>query len=277
MSSDPTRTKTLRDEHSREYGRRFRELKGEIRTAIEDRDVLHLGRQRARNAAPNPRQYQFLTDEAKQERFEDWVGRQIDDDILVVQSSRKVRNGEHYSGPFIRKAYAKGLRDAGVELRKRGVDVSQETLEDVFTVPAHREKLQRLHTRVFENLDDITEDMSDEVSDTLSESLSQGHNPRKAARNLNERVDTVGLTRSRLLARTEIINAHAEGTLDRLDREGFDRVEVDVEFSTAGDARVCPICAGLRGNTYTISEARGRVPQHPGCRCAFLPVVDSSG
>jgi len=73
------------------------------------------------------------------------------------------------------------------------------------------------------------------------------------------------------------IRAEIEGTLDRLDREGFDRVEVDVEFSTAGDARVCPICAGLQGNTYTISEARGRVPQHPGCRCAFLPVVDSSG
>jgi SPP1 gp7 family putative phage head morphogenesis protein len=117
--------------------------------------------------------------------------------------------------------------------------------------------------------------MDTQISRVLSESLSEGVNPREAASRLNDRVDAVGITRAQTLAQTEIIHAHAEGTLDRYESEDFTEVEVQAEHLTAGDSQVCPECASLEGTTYTIQEARGMIPVHPRCRCSFSPVTDS--
>lgn len=67
------------------------------------------------------------------------------------------------------------------------------------------------------------------------------------------------------------IRAHAEGQLDALERLGVTSVGVAVEWSTAGDDRVCPLCRPLEGVVYKVSEAHGLLPRHPRCRCAFLP------
>lgn len=77
------------------------------------------------------------------------------------------------------------------------------------------------------------------------------------------------------MARTETIYAHAESTLDRFESVGVENVTADVEFRSADDSRVCPICESLDGNRYTIGEARGLIPQHPRCRCAWSPIVDT--
>ena len=76
------------------------------------------------------------------------------------------------------------------------------------------------------------------------------------------------------LARTEVINAYTEGTLDSYERLGVEEVQGRAEWSTAGDDRVCPQCAGMEGAVFTIREARGLIPLHPNCRCAWLPVID---
>jgi hypothetical protein len=49
-----------------------------------------------------------------------------------------------------------------------------------------------------------------------------------------------------------------------------------VEVLTAGDDDVCPICEAIaENNPYTIAEARGLIPAHPNCRCAFVPAADA--
>lgn len=276
MSTDPTQTTTLRNEHEAEYYNRLRALKGQLRTAINEKDVLHLGTQRAQNAEPNPRDYQFLTNERKRERFEAWLKTQIENDILVVENVEAIRNGNHYSARYLRKAYSKGVRDTNANLRSKGFDVDEQTMSDVFNQPVHQESVEQLYVRAYENLENITADMSDEIGEELAEAFTQGWNPRKAASKINDRVDKIGITRARLLARTEIIHAHAEGSLARLESKGFEEVTADVEFQTAGDSRVCPICRSLDGNVYTIQEARGKIPRHPQCRCAWLPRPDSN-
>jgi SPP1 gp7 family putative phage head morphogenesis protein len=276
MSIDPTETTTLRNEHEAEYYKRLRALKGDLRSAIAENDVLYLGTQRARNAEPKPRDYQFLTDERKRERFQAWLQTQIENDILVVENVEGARSGSHFSAQYLRKAYAKGVRDANRNLRAQGYDIDTQTMQDVFNQRVHQEAVEQLYVRAYENLADITADMSDEIGEELADAFTQGWNPRTAASNINDRVDTIGITRSRLLARTEIIHAHAEGTLDRLESEGFETVTPDVEFQTAGDTRVCPICRSLDGNVYTIQEARGIVPRHPSCRCALIPRPDAN-
>jgi hypothetical protein len=42
---------------------------------------------------------------------------------------------------------------------------------------------------------------------------------------------------------------------------------------TVGDDRVCDICEGYEGNTYTLAEARELIPAHPNCRCSIVPVA----
>ena len=107
----------------------------------------------------------------------------------------------------------------------------------------------------------------------LADGLSRGQGPKVIARDLQKVLGKNTRTRALVIARTEVIHAHAEGQLDSLELLGVDKVSAQVEFSTAGDDRVCSQCADLEGSTYTIDEARGIIPIHPNCRCAWIPVI----
>jgi hypothetical protein len=62
----------------------------------------------------------------------------------------------------------------------------------------------------------------------------------------------------------------------RLPRVAPDEVfPEEVDVLTAGDDKVCPQCESIAENgPYEISEARGLIPAHPNCRCAFIPHFD---
>jgi SPP1 gp7 family putative phage head morphogenesis protein len=108
--------------------------------------------------------------------------------------------------------------------------------------------------------------------------MAEGRSPLDIAEALVDRVERVGLTRARLIARTEVIGAHAEATLNAYEEAGVTGVEVEAEWTTAGDDRVCPECESMEGRSFTLAEARGMIPAHPNCRCAFLPkIVGGSG
>jgi len=73
------------------------------------------------------------------------------------------------------------------------------------------------------------------------------------------------------VARTEIIRTHAEGQLDAFERLGVTEVGVMAEWITADDERVCPLCKSLDGVVLKVKEARGLLPRHTNCRCAWTP------
>lgn len=274
-TTDPTRTKTLRGDFESDVNKRFRAIKGDVREVVEELDVLQLGRQRAVNSAPDPRNYQFLSNSEQRQRFQAWLREQIDNGVLEPTDGDAFRRGEHWTAQYVQKAYAKGVTDAGAKIRQQGGDAQVfENLEDVFNQPVHSSKIELVYARAYDGLEGITQEMDTQISRELSNAISQGWNPRKAAQEINDRVDAIGMTRAQTLSQTEIIHAHAEGTLDRFESEGFTEVEADVEHYTAGDSRVCPKCASLQGNTYTLEEARGRIPVHPRCRCTWVPIVD---
>jgi hypothetical protein len=74
-----------------------------------------------------------------------------------------------------------------------------------------------------------------------------------------------------VIARTEVIRAHAEGQLDALEELGVEELGVEVEWTVTEDSRLCPLCAALKGVVLTLDEAKGLLPRHPNCRCAFIP------
>jgi len=114
------------------------------------------------------------------------------------------------------------------------------------------------------------------MSRTLTDAVVQGMGPMEAANAMVAQVD-IGFSRASTIARTELIRAHAEGQLNGLEDMGVGEVGVEVEWATADDDAVCPKCAELEGSTFSITEARGMIPLHPNCRCAFIPAGEPVG
>lgn len=277
MPADPTRTKTLRERSFiPAFTRRFRALKGAIWTTVGyENDALEL-RQEATAAADDvdsADSFAFRTDAGAREAFLAWLSQQIAAGVLEEITSERVRNGEHYTARYIRSAADRGWSDAAARLRKRGYDVSETELERAFDMPINADQIEMAYTRAYADLENITRAMQTAIRRELSRGLAEGVNPRVMARRLTDRVDAIGITRSKALARTEVIRNYNEFALNRYEREGVEEVGVEVEWLTAQDDRVCEECEALDGEQFAIDEARGMIPRHVNCRCAFSPAI----
>lgn len=274
-STDPTQTKTLRDNYEAAFYNRFRRLKGLIRTTVEQNDALRIGAQPHRTVRlATPRDdFQFEERAQKQSAFEEWLQGAIEDEILQPVGETGLLQGRHYTGSFVRATVRKAIELAWAKLRQAGFDVPDTATDVAFNRPIHQETLAMMYRRHFQALKGVTQAMDRQISRTLTEGLAQGWHPRKMASELNDRVDKIGITRARTVARTETIRTHAESTLDTYENAGVEQVVKEVEFSDSDDARVCEECEDLDGTTYTTDEARGVIPVHPRCRCSFLPVI----
>lgn len=152
-----------------------------------------------------------------------------------------------------------------------------EFLRSAFAQPETVEKVQLLASRVFTDLKGVTDTMSSQLSRNLVEGLSQGKNPRTIAAEMVKTVDKMEKQRALVIARTEIIRAHASGQLVAMKQMGVERVGVMVEWAVARDRqgnpdeRVCPLCYPLNGIVLTLQEAEGLLPRHPLCRCMYTP------
>lgn len=272
-SKDPSRTTLLRNRFRSNLSKRFLNLSKVLTDLVVKEDAFGL-KEQPRFTLNN--RWQFLTDTQKLSEFQKFLKERIDEGIL--ETSETDPNNPWTTG-FIQEAYDKGQGRAFTDVNKAGIanDLDgfvggrQAFLQQSFGHPVAIEKVNLLGARVFTNLRGITEAMSDQIARELAEGLIRGDNPRQVGARISGRVKAIGRRRAETLARTEIIRAHAEGQLDALDRMGVEEVGVAVEWSTAGDDRVCPLCQPLEGVVMTIQEARGLIPRHANCRCAYIP------
>lgn len=226
--------------------------------------------------------WKFKTTPQKVMEFQRWLREQADKELLGV-SDREL--WESFAEAGFRKGSGRAFDDVNRGRRwspgqgdfYRGS--REHFLRSSFGRPETVEKLQLLSSRSFTDLKNVIDDMATRMSRTLMDGLARGDNPRDMVDGLIEDLD-ISEVRAEAIARTEIIRAHAEGQLDAMERMGVEEVGVAVEWSTAGDLRVCPMCATLEGIVLTVEEAHGLIPAHPNCRCAFLPAnvgEDESG
>lgn len=287
---DPTGTTTIRRAFEGDAARRFRRLKGLINMALIQNDVLGLMRKTVGDGkqapivmlddVPRPGAFAFSRTGDKVSLFMSWLKEQQDEGILEIVPGTPMEQAaeQSWANVYIQNAYHKGIRDAGAKLRAAGAAVAPSWVESAFTRPIHADRAGLAFTRVFSELTGITQTMDQQISRVLAQGLAEGQNPMQIARNINNRVDKIGITRARVLARTEVIAAHADASLNAYEEAGVHGVEVEAEFATAGDGNVCPECEALDGQTYELSQARGLIPVHPNCRCALIPlVVNGSG
>lgn len=272
---DPTRTIILRRAFARAIRRRFNNLKSQIRNLIITLDAFGLGDE---NPIFNqsPREFAFLTDPQKIQAFRRWLAEQVEAGILTTDAL-----GQPWTAEFIEDAYRRGRGRAFTDVNRRNLEPisdffagsREEFLRSAFSNPETVSKVQLLATRSFEELRGVTETMAQRLNRELANGIIRGDNPRTVARNMTEAIDGLTRQRAELIARTEIVHAHAEGQLDGLEDLGIEEVTPAVEWTTAGDDRVCPRCAANDGEVFTIKQARGLIPLHPNCRCAWLPAL----
>ena len=299
---DPTNTTVLRKKYSQQYTKRFAALKGLINETVVKNDALALkkrggggyvgqargGQQRANlpslttqaKRTKAAKKFQFTTDAGKVDAFMQWLNLAINSEVLeiVAFDGGRVSDRNDWQGSYIRDAYIRGVVKADTIAKRAGFDIPDPTqstvLNLVFNNPIHADTLKLLTTRQFELLQNITSTMSTQIGQILAAGIAQGVTNKEIAKRINDRVNKIGITRAKLIARTEIINAYAESTLNRYSDYGFAGVTALVEFATADDDRVCEKCEKLDDKNYTIKQARGVIPVHPNCRCAWIPVLD---
>jgi len=268
---DPSRTKTIRNTYQRDIRKRVNTLKKNLKQwlVVEDELALKPRPQFKFNA----RQYEFATDPAKLEAFKQWLTTQINDGILESSSATP------WNATYVDSAYRKGVVRAYTDVRKEALaenlpfyeGTKAQFLATAFAAPETVSKLQLIYMRNYDALVGFTNEMATQASRILATGLSNGYGPARIAREMTKQIDSLTRKRANTIARTEVIYAHAEGQLDGFERLGIKEVGILAEWVTAGDDRVCARCAANAGQVYTIEEARGLIPLHPNCRCAWAP------
>jgi len=222
------------------------------------------------------REFEFRSDPDKLEAFNAWLTERINAQILSAPAGTPAQTP--WTAKYIQSAYRQGMVSAffasktEFEEFERNID---RFLRDAFNQPETMNKIRLLATRAFEDLKGVTSTMSSQMSRILAQGLAEGRHPTEIAREMNEKISNLTRTRALLIAKTETIRAHAEGTLDGFEELGIDELGIIAEYTTSGLDNVCPICQKLEGVKFTVDEARGIIPQHPNCSCAWTVSVDT--
>ena len=265
---DPTQTTQLRKRFEADFRRRFAALAKEIRDVIANQNALGIH--------VNDMRFTFPTQAGKQAEFMGWLKSRVD--FLIYDGTmalpRNVAVNKSWMNTYIQTSYRRGQAKAVADIRKAGGLVSPEYVEKAFLRPVHADRAGQIFTRSYESLQGITSEMDSQISRVLAEGMLDGRNPNVIARQLVDRVEKIGLTRARLLARTEVIAAHANAKLATYEDAGIQGVNLEAEWLTAGDDRVCEECQSLEDNgPYSLDQAKGMIPAHPNCRCSWVSVI----
>lgn len=274
---DPSRTATLRRRFEADLRQRFARLMKRIRREVAELDGFGL---EPAGLKANRGQFDFPRSAEKVAAFMAWLRAAARQEILSIGEGVPIESAAQsaWTRTYIETAYQRGIANAGANLRAAGAQVEQTWVLGAFNRPIHADRVGLIFTRVFRELDGVTEAMDKAISKVLAQGIAEGQSPLAIARVLNDRVRAIGLTRARTIARTEVIAAHADATLNAYTEAGIEGVEVEAEWSTTGDAKVCPLCRPLEGRVFSIEKARNMLPRHPNCRCAWRPkLVGGSG
>lgn len=279
IRKDPSRTTMIRKNFEADIRRRFRKLANEVWLFLVEQDALGLSERISTVSSitkvfnASPKQYAFLSDPDKLTAFNRWFQQQVEADILSVPPGTPP--GQPWTAKYVESAYKRGQLNAYFASKNNvfGQLSEQQFLRSSFLQPETVNKIRLLATRAFEGMKGISAQMGSRMNTILAQGLADGSGAIDLAKQMSSQINTMLNSRALVIARTEIMNAHAEGQLDAFEELGVDELGVMAEWSTAGDERVCPRCADMEGKLFTVEEARGLIPLHPNCRCSWIPAA----
>lgn len=307
-AQDPSRTIALRNAFSRAMKRKFLTFLKTVIEVVDEDNVFGL----VVNRKPGQGAFAFPATADKVGIFMKWLQEQIQNEILQVTQIETVGSSvtAAWTNSFILAAYKRGIIRARIQLiqaqstlplintnrkpkRKRTVLPLSQTggVEAALSTPVHAERLSMLYSRTFIELKGVTESMSNLIAKALANGLMSGMTEKELAKHIVRVVSggggTLGMTdslgrfipatrRAEMIARTEIIRAHAEAQLTEFSNWGVNGVVGKAEILTTKDERTCPKCLRLEKQVFTIDEARGIIPVHTMCRCVWVPFLGDS-
>lgn len=265
MKTDPTKTLMLREAAVREVNRRF----AKVRIAV--RDAVLVGGL-VTNVTVRQGQFQYTRDVAKIPEFNKFLQGVIDTEILDIENG--VQTSDHWLNVYVGNAYERGAKKVRALAERNITDISKLPDYSPLTNLHHIERAELIFQRVYSELEGVTEVMSKQISTELANGIIRGKNPKDVAAAMTDRVDKIGISRSRLIARTEIVESHNQASANEAEllmRETG--VEIEMEWITAIDGRERPSHHDRHGKVYPIATARGMLGE-PNCRCSISAKID---
>jgi len=302
--SDPTKTITLRKMYVQQFRHRFTAIKRASTQSIVQNDCFGLINSPVQAAYRYTKQqpfplwkkytepvpyhgFAFASEAEKVPLFMNWL-KTMQDNVIFQQDvmSLAPKDAENiWTNIYLSDGYKHGILWArnnvknDKELMKHyrisdeDVKTDAESINTAFVHSTHMNRAALIFTRTYGDLNGISATMDGQISRILADGITMGHNPVKIAKEIAGRIDNIGIHRSTILARTEIVRAHHIASIQTYRDYGILGVQVKAEWQTAGDSRVCELCAPLDDKVYTLDEVEGKIPVHPQCRCAALPLV----
>lgn len=257
---DPSRTKTLRRAFEAEAARLARSALDHVTAAM---------------SAPD------WAGNTKKEAVTELRRRVREANRLINGDSRKF-NSKRWFEEYIDRAADKGIERAFLEGRKYVVDESEEEklgAQRFFVKEVkrqYRESIDLLKDKAKNDIDGIAEHLMTAVTREVTEILRRGGSKKEIKQAITKIYKNAISKRFKAFTSVSIIGAHAEAQLDAWEHLGHKLVGLKAEWLTAGDKRVCPRCKKNERKVFTIKAARGIIPLHIGCRCAWRLVRTKS-
>ena len=284
---DPTQTEGISKQWERDFGARYRRLKGQV-----NRYIASLPKDNGVYTTNSG--YVFGRDFQATVEFMNFFNREADRIIrgVINRGDDTYLDTSNWMKTYIDPSYLKGLSSSRAELKKQGVSInvlSDSILPSVaitgaapsiatsaaFSKPIHVSAIQEIYQRDYSWLDDSTDQMSSQVRNTLTTGIQEGQGITKIAKAMNERID-VGYSRARLIARTETARSYQLGTINESISLQEDLGEpLKMEWVATLDSRVRPEHLARHGKAYSLDEAKRLINTSPwNCRCALSPLTD---
>jgi SPP1 gp7 family putative phage head morphogenesis protein len=305
--NDPTKTLMLRRKFSAQMTVRFRELKGRVNRYIADGGISGS----MVNVIPISNEYTYTGMAEIREEFMRWLRAQEDVTVLVTSPSGLLylpsARTQAWTDPYVASAYDKGTQAAASGLRRamvaagliiipgsildeilkqmsRGRFLRQETVTAPAPVPPpdvrdaaaaipEQPALPLYMDSVFAELSGIVSAMNQQISAVLAEGMLARMTPTEIARLIMRRIDNIGITRARRLARTAtsaVYNGAAINSYENL--TSFVDGIILARYLTAGDSYVRPRHSARNGKLYRLDIIRSLFGEW-NCRCTFSPEI----
>lgn len=217
--------------------------------------------------------FTFTRDAAKLIAFSEWFQQAIDEEILRIDSGGTV--SDHWLNTYVGNAYIRGSIKTRSQVEKALGD-RLNRIEDYspFRNQAHVDRAELIFQRTFEDLKGVTSTMADQTRRVLSQGILEGKNPNVVAREMVERVDKIGITRAKLIARTEIVESHNSASIMEAELLTAETGEdIQMRWKTSIDGRERDTHHDRHNNIYPLGVAQSLIGE-PNCRCSITAVVD---
>lgn len=262
---DPTRTGLLQ----RKLGMELTRLLQRLYTEAANR-VYQLAPQASASSPPQPIGNALFGDGGWLRSFAGWLADRAKSAIIGPAKALFAR----WLGMGVQRGAARAVADSAatpgkVPVPKQGIPV---TVATALGTGGSKERVGLILERSLMELEGLTSAEVQGIVRILADGMQAGMNPKQVAKLIRERFNLTK-RRAETIARTEMIRAHAEGQLIGFEKMGVTTLGVQAEWLATKDKKTCPHCKAMSGKVFTIDEARGKIPAHPNCRCAWVPNI----